>query len=226
MIKLVSHRGNNNNDYRENTMDAITESLKEDYIDGVEFDVRITKDNEIVLIHDMTISKASDGNGFVKDMTLSELQKYNFGNKKHKSLISKLDDVLKSIHSDKIIMVEIKHESFFFKDIINKTYNIIKKYRNLNIYVCSFNHTLIREFKKKHSKIKVGLNLLVSSDLNDMDEISFLCINYQKAKKYLGDKERFFWTVNTKHQFNKIKHLLGENDYVITDTAYKIKDVI
>ncbi|MDD3392799.1 MAG: glycerophosphodiester phosphodiesterase family protein [Bacilli bacterium] len=226
MVKLISHRGNNNHEYKENTSDAILDSLKYDYIAGVEFDVRITRDNQIVIIHDMTISRASDGNGFVKDMTLKELQKYNFGNKKHKSLISKLSDVLNNINSNKIIMIEIKHESLFNKTIINKIYNIIKKYKYLNIYICSFNHNLIKEFKKKHPKIKAGLNLLISGNIGDTKGITFLCVNYQTSKQKNNRLERFLWTINNQNQFNKVRYYLNDADYIITDKAYKIKDII
>ena len=48
---VISHRGNNNHKYRENTLKSIKEVLNCDYIDGVEFDIRMTKDNKFVLSH-------------------------------------------------------------------------------------------------------------------------------------------------------------------------------
>ena len=46
--------------------------------DGVEFDIQLTHDGEIVVIHDETVDRTSDGRGWVKDLTLSELKKLNF----------------------------------------------------------------------------------------------------------------------------------------------------
>ena len=52
---LIAHRGNNN-DLRENSKEAILSALNQPYIDGVEFDVRMTKDKKIVIIHDSLIN--------------------------------------------------------------------------------------------------------------------------------------------------------------------------
>jgi len=46
---LIAHRGNDNHNYRENSEEAIIYSLSRTYIDGIECDLRLTKDNEIVL---------------------------------------------------------------------------------------------------------------------------------------------------------------------------------
>ena len=67
---LIAHRGNNDHGFSENSKKAILNSLKEEYIDGVEFDVHITKDNKIVLIHDCVIDFISEGSGLVKSICL------------------------------------------------------------------------------------------------------------------------------------------------------------
>ena len=90
MYNLIAHRGVNNLDFGENTKEAVTNSLKNSYVKGVEIDARITKDNKIVVIHDMTINRTSDGAGFVSKMNLRDLRKYNFGTKKNFSRISTL----------------------------------------------------------------------------------------------------------------------------------------
>ena len=48
-------------------------------VDGFEIDIRLTKDEEIVVFHDATVNRTSDGIGFVKDFTLDELKELNFG---------------------------------------------------------------------------------------------------------------------------------------------------
>lgn len=97
MLNLIAHRGNNNHNYPENSLDAITSSLKENYINGVEFDVRLTKDKKIVVIHDFTINRTSNGHGIVKNMTLKELRKYEFGNKYYTYTIMTVDQLLKKL---------------------------------------------------------------------------------------------------------------------------------
>lgn len=48
-------------------------------VDGFELDIRLTKDEEIVVFHDEYIDRTSDGSGRIADMTLEELQQFNFG---------------------------------------------------------------------------------------------------------------------------------------------------
>ena len=71
---LIAHRAKNNHEFSENSLPAILDVLEKDYIDGIEIDVRITKDKELVLIHDHVIDFISDGTGIVSHMTLKELK--------------------------------------------------------------------------------------------------------------------------------------------------------
>lgn len=80
-MKIIAHRGLYDKIVAENTYLAISRALNNNSLVGVEIDVRLTKDNKIVVIHDKNISRTSNGFGIVENMTLSELQKYNFGSK-------------------------------------------------------------------------------------------------------------------------------------------------
>lgn len=62
----------------EHSMVALDNSYKLG-VDGFEIDLRLTKDEEIVLFHDDSIDRTSDGIGLIKDYTLEELKKFNFG---------------------------------------------------------------------------------------------------------------------------------------------------
>jgi len=50
-------------------------------VEGFEVDIRLTKDEEIVVFHDDTVDRTTDGTGFVKDFTLEELNQLNHGYK-------------------------------------------------------------------------------------------------------------------------------------------------
>ena len=80
MIETAAHRGNVDG-FPENTMPAF-ESAYEIGVDMIELDLRMTKDGEIVVIHDATVDRTSDGHGTVSEMTLAELKKLDFGIKK------------------------------------------------------------------------------------------------------------------------------------------------
>ena len=61
----------------ENTMAAFEKAV-EMGADGIELDVQLTKDGELVVIHDETIDRVSDGSGWVKDYAYAKLIKHNF----------------------------------------------------------------------------------------------------------------------------------------------------
>lgn len=57
----------------ENTLDAIREAIKDD-VDFVELDLRLDKDGEIVIMHDRTVDRTTDGKGAVSDLTTTEIR--------------------------------------------------------------------------------------------------------------------------------------------------------
>ncbi|MDR1571199.1 MAG: glycerophosphodiester phosphodiesterase, partial [Clostridiales Family XIII bacterium] len=75
-MEIWGHRGAYA-DAPENTLAGF--ALAAEYgAQGVEFDVQMTRDGETVVIHDETIDRVSNGRGYVKDHTLSELKRLNF----------------------------------------------------------------------------------------------------------------------------------------------------
>jgi len=75
MTKNFAHRGFSGK-YPENTMLAFQKAV-EIGADGAELDVQLTKDGEVVIIHDETIDRTTDGKGYVVDYTYEELSKFN-----------------------------------------------------------------------------------------------------------------------------------------------------
>ena len=63
MTKNFAHRGFSGK-YPENTMLAFQKAI-EVVADGIELDVQLTKDGEVVIIHDETIDRTTDGKGYV-----------------------------------------------------------------------------------------------------------------------------------------------------------------
>lgn len=76
-IYVAAHRGWRTK-YPENTMESFraSESLG---VDQIEIDVRVTKDNELVIIHDATVDRTTDGKGLVCEKTLAELKQLDAG---------------------------------------------------------------------------------------------------------------------------------------------------
>ena len=79
-IPVAAHRGNSKY-FPENTMSAFRSAVALEP-DMLEIDLHMTKDGEIVLMHDMDISRTTDLSGRVRDLTLEELKKADAGVKK------------------------------------------------------------------------------------------------------------------------------------------------
>lgn len=79
-MRVAAHRGFSEK-YPENTMEAFRAAI-EIGADEIETDVRVTADGELVLIHDETVNRTTDGEGKVCEMTLAELKKLDAGVKK------------------------------------------------------------------------------------------------------------------------------------------------
>ena len=205
-MKIIAHRGIHNK-YKPNTKEALLQALNESYIDGIELDIRITKDKKIVIIHDPIINFISNGSGIVKKLTYKKLLKYNFGTKENPSKILLLDDFLKMIKTNKIILIDIKEETNNYKILIKKLVSIILKY-NLNIYICSFNYELIKEIKNYKTGLIIGKNINKKRKYN---HFTFNVIHIDS--EYKTKKETFIWGVDSKN-FSKIKN---NKAYIITD---------
>ncbi|AGM26726.1 glycerophosphoryl diester phosphodiesterase [Mycobacteroides abscessus subsp. bolletii 50594] len=74
---VVAHRGASA-DRPEHTLAAYELALEEG-ADGVECDVRLTRDGQLVCVHDRRVDRTSDGTGLVSEMTLSQLRALDFG---------------------------------------------------------------------------------------------------------------------------------------------------
>lgn len=213
-MQLIAHRGNNNHGYQENTKEALLDALKENYIDGVECDVRLTKDKRLVLVHDMTINRVSDGSGFVMNKTLRQLRKFNFGTKKHPTKISTLKEFLAKVTSTKVIMIELKSEDLRVKELVDRVVKVCRKYP-LNYYFCSFRYDVLKYMKDKYPKLQVGI--IVGLGLNEQHQQEFDFVSIEKNKYDNNPRQLFVWTIHNKKQ---AKPFLKKELYVITDKAY------
>lgn len=221
-MKFIAHRGLDNHGYRENTLEAIMHSLNQEYISGVEIDVRLTKDEKIVIIHDVTINRVSDGSGFVEKMTLKELKKYNFGNSKAKSSILTLDTLLLRIKNiNKNIFIEIKTDS---EKMIEKISQLVKKYPKIPISFISFKKEILEKLKIKLPNYKVGL--ITYFDEEKDRGTDFYVINYHYYKWKDNNNLICLWTVNNEKDFYFMKNKIKDNIWIITDVAYKLKKYI
>ena len=125
---IWAHRGASGT-MPENTLESFKKAA-ELGADGVELDIQLTKDDEIVVIHDEKIDRTSDGKGWVKDYTLEELRGFNYNRTKpeyeHADIptMREVFELLKP--TDLFINIEIKTGVFFYEKIEEKILALTK----------------------------------------------------------------------------------------------------
>ncbi len=107
---IIAHRGESF-DAPENTMAAIKLAWERD-AEAVEIDIQLTKDNELVVIHDTDTKRLTGIDKKIKDQTLEELKKLDVGSWKDITFkderIPTLKEVLSTVPEGKRLIVEIK----------------------------------------------------------------------------------------------------------------------
>ncbi|MFR3818071.1 MAG: glycerophosphodiester phosphodiesterase [Fusobacterium varium] len=161
MAKNFAHRGFSGK-YPENTMLAFKKAI-ESGVDGIELDVQLTKDGEVVIIHDETIDRTTDGKGLVSSYTYEELSKFDasfiYRNQIEFNKIPTLREYFELIKNKKIITnIELKTGVFEYAGIEEKVWNLIQEYEmEEKVIISSFNHYSILRMKNIAPNLKYGL---------------------------------------------------------------------
>lgn len=161
MIKNFAHRGFSGK-YPENTMLAFEKAI-EIGADGIELDLQLTKDGEIVIIHDETVNRTTGKEGYVRDYTYEELSKldasYIFTGKYEINKIPTFREYCEFVKNKDIVTnIELKTGVFEYLGIEEKVWNLIKEYHlEDKVIISSFNHFSILRMKKIAPNLKYGL---------------------------------------------------------------------
>lgn len=133
----------------ENTLRSFRKAI-ELGVDAVELDVRRTKDNEIVVIHDAEIDRTTNGKGLVSELTLKEIKQLvtEKGEK-----IPTLEEALDYLDKKVKILIELKET-----DLENTVINLIQeKGLEKNVIIVSFLEEALRRVRDLNDEVETGL---------------------------------------------------------------------
>ena len=217
MTEIFAHRGASG--YApENTLEAFRLAMNQG-ADGIELDVHLTKDGEVVVIHDETLDRTSNGHGKVRDYTLEELKKFSYHNhmKKYEGVsIPTLKEVLDLVKDSAMkVNIELKTGFYWYDGIEEKTMKIVRdsKMEDRVIY-SSFNHYSVQKVLEQDSYAETAY--LFSDVTLNMEKYAKAtgvkglhpCIYHLKMADFLetylrsGLKVRV-WTVNKKEDMKR-----------------------
>jgi len=157
----IAHRGYSGN-YPENTMTAFEKAVEEK-CDGIETDVQLTKDGEMVLCHDELLDRTTNGNGLLTNYSFDDLRKLNAASNfktKHKDeKIPTLKELLDLAKDSGIMLnLELKNSVIEYKGLEEKVTDMVHSYGLQDkVIISSFNHYSIKKCKEISPDIKCGI---------------------------------------------------------------------
>ena len=146
-ILKIGHRGANGYE-PENTLVSFEKAI-DLKVDGIELDVHLSLNNELVVIHDETIDRTTNGKGFVNQFTSSELK--NNG-------IPTLNEVLELVNQNCFINIELKgKETAKLVAEVVEFYTSNKNWNYNDFLVSSFDWKMLKEVHLLNPKIRIGV---------------------------------------------------------------------
>jgi glycerophosphoryl diester phosphodiesterase len=199
---IGAHRGYSAK-YPENTLSAF-KNAKADFI---EFDVTLTKDEEIVIIHDNTIDRTTNGHGKVSDFTLKELKNFTIYPDEKIPTLEEALILCKEMNMP--VNIELKkvfnNEKIFLKKVLNR----VKKFEfEKKVLISSFEHDYLNFFKKNNISTAALFDKIFEIDYLKKLNIDSVHISKEITTKELLEKLKNYkvliYTVNSKKEANKL----------------------
>jgi glycerophosphoryl diester phosphodiesterase len=155
---IIAHRGAKGM-APENTLAAFKLGM-EHGCEGIELDVHLSVDGEILVCHDATLDRTSNGTGRICEHTLSEIQSFDaglwYGEAYKGERIPTLAEVFDLVPASIMINVEVKepYEGRMETELIKF---LRERGRMDNVVISSFDHKCVRRIKLAEPKAKIGL---------------------------------------------------------------------
>ncbi|MGO3732795.1 MAG: glycerophosphodiester phosphodiesterase [Vagococcus sp.] len=125
MTLIFAHRGSKGT-HPENTLAAFKEACRVKS-DGIELDVQLSKDGELIVIHDEDVSRTTNGTGEIKDLTLKQIKELDAGSWFEPSFSSEKIPVFKEVlnllieeNYKGMLNIELKTDKFDYPGIEKK----------------------------------------------------------------------------------------------------------
>jgi len=241
---IIAHRGASGQ-APENTLAAVRLAL-EQKADMIEIDVFLTKDGHLVVIHDETVNRTTNGQGSIEMMTLAEAQKLDagswFSRQYQGEKIPTLNEVLQAVQGKAQLLIEIKKSG---RNIAQKVNDLVKTYKaNKWCVVQSFDPLVAKRLRElgsplEHHQLVIGNfplflpyhyhKKLGKGKITQYQKVQAINSMYLFTTKNLIDKihqqkQRIFvWTVNRPKDMRKLLQM--GVDGLITNFPAKAREV-
>jgi glycerophosphoryl diester phosphodiesterase len=130
--------------------------------DAIELDVDLTRDGQLVVMHDETIDRTTDGHGRVRDLTLADIRRVDAGAWKDAAYAGErvplLEEVFEAVGQRVLIDVELKDMSLRGNGLEAAVAVLIEKHDLADrVLISSFNPLALRRMKQINAQLACGL---------------------------------------------------------------------
>lgn len=168
-MKIWAHRGCSQR-YPENTLLAFEKAIGLKNLTGIELDIQLTKDGEIVVIHDERVDRTTESIGFVRDYTLAELKKLHiYADINPSQQIPTIDEVFDLIEprlkTGMKLNIELKNSVYPYPGMEEKIIELVHK-RGLEnaIVYSSFYAKSLEKIRALDKDAEIGILDVKASD--------------------------------------------------------------
>lgn len=161
-MKIWAHRGCSQN-YPENTLLAFQKAAEIEGLTGIELDIQLTKDGQMVVCHDEKIDRTTDGSGELRNYTLEELRNFKIdagnGNYERIPTMDEVLDLLEDrLREGLLLNIELKNSIFPYEGMEEKIIELIRG-RGLqrSVVYSSFNALSLEKIRKLEPDAEIGI---------------------------------------------------------------------
>lgn len=238
---IAAHRGSSGS-APENTLAAFQQAI-DDGADMIELDVRMTKDFEIVVLHDRSVRRTTNGKGDIGNLALADLRELDagaqFSGKFSGERIPTLRQVMNLLPPHVQLNIEVKTDGRRNRTAFEESLILHIRERNFvqRVLVSSFDHKFLRRFHKLDPEIPVGalyspvrdIAKRPSSIARATGASAFICSIAQLRKRFADDAHASdimlaCYGVNNLRQMQKAMKFWA--DIVITDYPKEMRKLV
>lgn len=210
---LFAHRGDLAH-APENTLPSFSQAIQKG-ADGVELDAKLTADGHVIVIHDESVDRTTDGKGKVASLTLEAIRKLDAGSwfdaKFAGAKVPLLEEVFETVGRDRLINIELTNYYAGHDRLVEKVCELIKRHNNARqIIFSSFKSSNLKTAAQIMPEIPRGLLALPGLLGLWARSFGFMFGDYQASHPYISDVRRE--GIQRVHRVNRRVHVWTAND--------------
>ncbi|MDO5135582.1 MAG: glycerophosphodiester phosphodiesterase [Eubacteriales bacterium] len=160
--KIWAHRGASGY-MPENTMEAFELAIRQN-ADGIELDVQMSKDGELMILHDETVDRVTDQKGFLKDFTKEQLKSMRVAPDRDGAGICRIPTLFEVLDlmrgTDMTVNIELKNSIFLYQNLEERVFALVKELgMEERVIYSTFNHYSVRKMREMEPEARIGLLL-------------------------------------------------------------------